>query len=62
MNSEAELVQAIRDYQRTEFGGWPWPTAAHTHGLSGRFAQHPDGRIERPSNAATATPGVGAAG
>ena len=62
MNSEAELVQAIRDYQRTEFGGWPWPTAAHTHGLSGRFAQHPDGRVERPSDVATATSGVGAAG
>lgn len=48
MNSERELNQAIRDYQRTEFGGWPWPTAQHTHGNKGRFAQHPDGRVEAP--------------
>ena len=49
MNSEQELHQAIRDYQRTEYGGWPWPTAHHTHGQSGRFAQHPDGRVEKPA-------------
>ena len=41
-------LQAMRDYPRTQYGGWPWPTHAHTHGKSERFAQHPDGRVEKP--------------
>lgn len=46
MNSHQEIQEAIMDYQRTEFGGWPWPNHAHTHEKSrGRFAKHADGRL-----------------
>jgi redox-sensitive bicupin YhaK (pirin superfamily) len=48
MNTEQEVAQAIRDFQRTEFGGWRWPSLATTFGTVPRFAKHPDGREEHP--------------
>jgi redox-sensitive bicupin YhaK (pirin superfamily) len=47
MNSHQEIQQAIYDFQRTQFGGWPWPSQEYTHPKDrGRFALHADGREE----------------
>ncbi|MGV3525513.1 MAG: pirin family protein [Candidatus Sericytochromatia bacterium] len=49
MNSEAEIYAAFADYQRDQFGGWPWPSHEPVHGPSrGRFARYADGREETP--------------
>lgn len=47
MNTNQEIQQAISDYQRTQFGGWPWKNAnpVNERGL-GRFAKHADGKEE----------------
>jgi quercetin 2,3-dioxygenase len=48
MNSRDQIQQAFADYQRTQFGGWPWPTDDPVHDRdAGRFAKHIDGHLEK---------------
>lgn len=47
MNSQEEIYQTIMEYQRTQFGGWPWPKNEYVHPKEkGRFALHADGKEE----------------
>jgi redox-sensitive bicupin YhaK (pirin superfamily) len=43
-NDKAGMQEIFRDFQETQFGGWPWPSMEHVHEKSkGRFAIFPDG-------------------
>ncbi len=47
MNTHEELQQAVQDYRRTQFGGWPWASRSPVHDRDERrFALHADGKVE----------------
>ncbi len=47
MNTKAEIQQTFADYQKDQFGGWPWPNHDIVHPITqGRFARHTDGSEE----------------
>jgi len=49
MNTQEEISNAFREYQKTQFGGWPWPKHDHVHDTErGRFAIHANGKEEIP--------------
>lgn len=50
MNTQEEIRHAMRQYGRTQFGGWPWPSNGPVHDRKkGRFALYPDGKLEEKS-------------
>jgi len=49
MNTREEIQETFRDYQESQFGGWPWPRPDMVHPLDkGRFALHSDGQEQFP--------------
>jgi redox-sensitive bicupin YhaK (pirin superfamily) len=47
MNSREQIQNAISDYRRTRFGGWPFSSDDPVHPRDrSRFARHADGRVE----------------
>ncbi|MEZ5044632.1 MAG: pirin family protein [Saprospiraceae bacterium] len=51
MNTQQEIQEAINEYRRTEFGGWPWPKQDQVHPRErGRFAIHANGVEEVKDN------------
>lgn len=47
MNTEEEIRETMREYGKTQFGGWPWEETEVAHSKTkGRFALHSDGTEE----------------
>ena len=47
MNTEEEIRETMKEYGKTQFGGWPWAETEMAHPRDkGRFALHSDGTEE----------------
>jgi len=48
MNTEQEIRDTITEYQKSQFGGWPWPMKEQVWDKTkGRFALYADGKEEQ---------------
>lgn len=51
MNTQNEIHQAFSDYQKTQFGGWPWDRSDPVFPREGgRVAKYKDGSVSYPPN------------
>lgn len=48
MNTREQILQTVQEYQRTQFGGWPWKREDMVHDQRERFARYPGGKEELP--------------